>query len=89
MRSRYARFRRLSMLRYFLGEESMRELELPPTPPVAAVPVVAANLVRYQFLARTTKGKEYVQRWGEGRRSRVVQRHYGPAAALELAPLPQ
>lgn len=88
LRSAYARFRRLSMLRFFLGEQSMRELELPPTPAVAAIPVVAANLVRYQILTRTTVGREWVQHWGERRRSRVVQSHYGPAAAPDVAPLP-
>jgi Cu+-exporting ATPase len=88
LRSAYARFRRLSMLRFFLGEQSMRELELPPTPAVAAIPVVAANLVRYQILTRTTSGREWVQHWGERRRSRVVQSHYGPAAAPTVAPLP-
>lgn len=88
LRSSYAHFRRLSMLRYFLGQESMRELQLPPTPPVAAIPVVAANLVRYHLLTRTAMGRKWVQSWGEAKRSRVVQSHYGPAAARELAPLP-
>lgn len=88
LRSGYAHFRRLSMLRYFLGRESMRELELPSTPPLAAVPVVAANLVRYQILSRTPKGRQLVQHWGERNRSRVVQSHFGPAATRELAPLP-
>lgn len=87
LRGAYAHFRRLSMLQYFLGKESMRELELPPTPPLAAVPVIAANLVRYRILARTSTGRELVQHWGERKRSRVVQSHYGPAAARELAPL--
>lgn len=88
LRSAYAHFRRVSMLRYFLGKESMRELELPNTPPVAAVPVIASNLIRYQLVARTPQGRELVQRWGERTRSRVVQSHFGPAAARELAPLP-
>ena len=76
------------MLRFFLGEQSMRELELPPTPAVAAIPVVAANVLRYKILTRTTLGREWVQHWGERRRSRVVQSHYGPAAAPDVAPLP-
>jgi len=88
LRGAYAHFRRLSMLQFFLGKESMRELQLPPTPPLAAVPVVAANTVRYRILARTPKGRELVQHWGERTRSRVVQSHFGPAAARELAPLP-
>lgn len=88
LRGAYAHFRRLSMLQFFLGKQSMAELQLPPTPPLAAVPVIAANLFRYQVLTRTPKGRELVQRWGEQKRSRVVQSHYGPTAARELAPLP-
>lgn len=80
LRSSYAHFRRLSMLRFFLGEESMRELELPPAPPVAAIPVIVANLVRYQVLTRTPIGRELVQHWGERSRARVARKHFGPTA---------
>ncbi|MEI7716651.1 MAG: oxygenase MpaB family protein [Mycobacterium sp.] len=87
LRRAYAHFRRLSMLRFFLGRESMRELELPPTPPVAAIPVIAANLFRYQILTRTTAGVGLVQRWGERSRSRVLDKQFG-SSSRELAPLP-
>lgn len=87
LRSGYAHFRRLSMLRFFLGEDGMRELELPRTPPVAAFAVIAANVVRYQVLTRTPKGRELVQRWGEQSRNLVLDNHFG-SSNPKVAPLP-
>lgn len=87
LRSGYAHFRRLSMLRFFLGEDGMRELELPRTSPVAAFAVIAANVVRYQVLTRTSKGREMVQHWGERSRSLVLHSHFGSNDA-KVAPLP-
>lgn len=87
LRSGYAHFRRLSMLRFFLGEDGMRELELPRTSPVAAFAVIAANVVRYQVLARTPKGREMVQHWGERSRSLVLHNHFGSNDS-KVAPLP-
>lgn len=87
LRSGYAHFRRLSMLRFFLGEDGMRELELPRTSPVAAYAVIAANAVRYQVLTRTPKGRELVQRWGERSRTLVLDKHFGSSDA-KVAPLP-
>lgn len=88
LRGAYAHFRRLSMLRFFLGETSLRELELPLIPPVAAAPVIAANVVRYQILSRTAQGRRVVQRWGERSRSHELGKHFGPESP-ELAPLPE
>lgn len=87
LRGGWAYFRRLSMLRFFLGAESMRELQLPLVPPLAAVPAIAANLVRYQVLTRSPAGREWVQGWGERSRARVLAKHFG-ADSSELAPLP-
>lgn len=87
LRGGYAHFRRLSMLRFFLGQDGMRELELPSTPPLAAYPVIAANVIRYQVLTRTPKGRDLVQRWGERSRSQVLGKHFGPKSP-QVAPLP-
>jgi hypothetical protein len=43
-RRAYARVRRLSMLRYFLRKQGIRDLSLP----AAVLPVLAANVPRYQ-----------------------------------------
>lgn len=88
LRGAYAHFRRLSMLRYFLGAVGVRELELPAIPPVVAAPVIAANVVRYQILSRTPQGRQWVQRWGERSRSQVLGKHFGQHAR-QLAPLPE
>lgn len=87
LRSAYAHFRRLSMLRFFLGDDGMRELELPRTPAVAAYPVIAGNLIRYQLLTRTPRGREWVQRWGQRSRNLVLDKHFGPQSR-QVAPLP-
>jgi hypothetical protein len=86
-RSGYAHFRRLSMLRFFLGEDGMQELELPRTAAVAALPAVAGNVIRYQLLTRTARGREWVQRWGERSRNLVLDEHFGPQSP-QVAPLP-
>lgn len=88
LRKAYAHFRRLSMLRYFLGATGLRELELPVIPPVAAAPVIVGNVVRYQILSRTPQGRQWVQRWGERSRSQVLHKHFGPEAR-QLATLPE
>ena len=88
IRGAYAHFRRLSMLRFFLGDTTVRELELPSIPPVVAAPIIAANVVRYQLLSRTPHGRRRVQRWGERSRSQVLGNHFG-SESRELAPLPR
>jgi len=75
------------MLRFFLGADGMQELELPRTPALAAYPVVAGNLIRYQILTRTVRGREWVQRWGERSRNLVLDEHFGPQSR-QVAPLP-
>ena len=87
LRAAYAHFRRLSMLRFFLGKESMRELELPNISPVAAVPTIAANVVRYHILPRLPMGRDVVQRWGDRSRPKVLAKHFG-ADSSQLAAMP-
>ncbi|MGD9527010.1 oxygenase MpaB family protein [Pseudonocardia sp.] len=69
LRGRYERLRTLSMLRWFLGARSLRELGLPVTPPWAIPPIVAANLAR-SVLARTGVGGRLLER----RSARFVRR---------------
>ncbi|KQH77396.1 hypothetical protein AO501_11965 [Mycobacterium gordonae] len=80
VRGAYARARLLSMLRYFLRAEGMRDLELPSALPVAVLPVLAANVVRYQLLTRTRWGTAYVQRWGDKSRRKVLRQYFGDQA---------
>lgn len=87
LRGGYARARLLSMLRFFLRKDGMRDLDLPLVPPLAVVGIIVANLVRYQVLSRTRAGRRYLQRWGERCRERTLHRHFG-AADHQLAQLP-
>ncbi|OBJ88732.1 oxygenase MpaB family protein [Mycobacterium asiaticum] len=77
VRGSVARARLLSMLRYFLRKDGMRDLDLPRALPIAVLPVLAANIVRYQLLTRTRWGTAYVQWWGERARQRVLSRYFG------------
>jgi hypothetical protein len=77
VRGAYARARLLSMLAYFLQRQGMRELELPTTLPWAVLPVLAANVVRYQLLSRTKAGRSVLERWGERSRRKILRRYFG------------
>lgn len=76
-RRAYARARLLSMLRYFLRRQGMRDLGLHSSLPVAVLPVLTANLIRYQVFSRTRVGRRYLERWGARSRERVLQRYFG------------
>jgi hypothetical protein len=76
----YARARLLSMLRYFLRKQGMRDLGLPSPLPLAVLPVLAANVVRYQILSRTRAGRRYLEWWGERSRDKVLERYFGETA---------
>jgi len=61
IRAKYAHLRMLSMLRYFLGRESMRDLGLPVTQPWV-VPFVAAKNLTLSALGLTEPGRRYLDR---------------------------
>jgi hypothetical protein len=75
-RRAYARVRRLSMLRYFLRKQGIRNLSLL----AAVLPVLAANVPRYQVLSRSRVGPRYLEWWGERSRRQILQRYFGDAA---------
>jgi mpaB/rubber oxygenase-like protein len=78
-RRAYTRVRLLSMLQYFLRRQGMRDLGLPSSLPVAVLPLLAANILRYQILSRTQFGRRYLERWGARSRAKVLQRYFGDA----------
>jgi ER-bound oxygenase mpaB/B'/Rubber oxygenase, catalytic domain len=61
VRGHYARLRTLSMLRYFLGKQGLRDLNLPITPAWAVPPIIARNLVQSGLIARTPAGRRYLE----------------------------
>lgn len=77
LRGRYARARLLSMLRYFLRAEGMRDLGLPVTPVWAVPPVVARNLAE-SLVARTRRGRRLLERRGD----RAAERELGLRLAV-------
>ena len=68
------------MLRYFLRKQGTRDLGLPATVAVAALPVLVANVVRYQVLSRSRVGGRYLEWCGERLRRQILQRYFGDAA---------
>ncbi|CUU58043.1 hypothetical protein (DUF2236) [Parafrankia irregularis] len=87
LRNRYERARLLSMLRYFLGAQGLRDLGLPSAVPWAVPPIVAANLVRSGLLVRAAAGRRYLER-ASGRFARRNQRAMFGAATPEVGALP-
>lgn len=77
LRGVYARARLLSMLRYFLRAEGMDDLELPRALPWAVLPVVAKNVLRYQVLSRTRRGRAYLERWGSRSSDELLHKYFG------------
>lgn len=73
----YTRARLLSMLRPFLGKESMRELKLPVRLPWATVGVLVPNLFRYHVLGRTAWGERRLQARAVKARDTILYRHFG------------
>ena len=82
LRGRYARARLLSLLRYFLRAEGMRDLGLPVVPVWAVPPMVARNLAESLLLARTRPGRRLLERRGDRAVERELHRR------LTTPPLP-
>jgi hypothetical protein len=86
VRARYSQLRMLSLLRYFLGKESLRDLQLPVTPIWAVPPLIVKNLIVSTTINRTETGRRYLDRTGvewldnrvekllEGELNRILQR---------------
>lgn len=70
LRSVYARARLLSLLRYFLGKRSLKDLGLPVALPWAAPPVIAKNLAASLLLGTTRRGRDRLERTGESFRAK-------------------
>ncbi len=84
---RYARLRLLSMLRFFLGKQGLRDLELPVTPSWAIPPIWAANLVKSGLVARSRRGRRHLERAGDRFADRDLRRTFA-GARPEIGALP-
>jgi hypothetical protein len=87
VRAHHARLRTLSMLRYFLRKEGLRDLGLPITPVWAVPPIVARNLVESVLLGRFRAGRRYLERAGDRASRRQLRLRFGDAPA-EIGALP-
>lgn len=81
LRGRYARLRLLSMLRYFLRAEGLRDLGLPVTPVWAVPPVALRNLLESGVLGRTRAGRRWLERSGDRAVERELRLRSGRAPA--------
>ena len=86
LRAPYARARLLSMLRYFLGKEGMEDLCLPVALPWAVPPAVAKNLVASLLVARSERGRRYLED-ADARFKRKRQRMLLEGAHEQVGPL--
>lgn len=77
VRGRYERQRLLSMLRYFLGTQSLRELDLPVTSAWAVPPVLVKNVVASTVVARTRTGRRFLERAGDRAARRELASKFG------------
>lgn len=87
LRGHYARLRLLSMLRYFLGKEGLRDLDLPITPAWAVPPIIAVNLLESGLIARTRLGRRYLEHAADRSSQRLLKLRFG-AAPAEIGALP-
>ncbi|TCN58538.1 uncharacterized protein DUF2236 [Rhodococcus sp. SMB37] len=78
---RYERLRLLSMLRFFLGKRGLDDLGLPSVPPVAVVPVVAANIVKSVLIKRTSEGRRFLEYLGDRAARRELRSKFGRECA--------
>ena len=79
VRAEYTRLRLLSMLRFFLRKDGMRDLELPITPVWAIPGVVARNLLESGLIARTRAGRRLLERVNGRFAEREMTRRFGAA----------
>jgi hypothetical protein len=81
LRGHYARLRTLSMLRYFLGKEGLRDLDLPITPVWAIPPIIAVNLLESGLIGRTRLGRRYLEHAADRSSQRLLKLRFGTAPA--------
>ena len=79
LRGHYERLRLLSMLRFFLGAEGLRDLGLPSVPPLAVAPVIAGNVVKSTVINRTPAGRRFLERVGDRAARRELSLKFGAA----------
>lgn len=77
LKRRYARARLLSMLRLFLGKQSLRDLQLPVRLPWAIAGIVPQNVMAYYVLGRTPWGERHLQAKAARHRSEIMKRYFG------------
>ncbi|WP_416062548.1 oxygenase MpaB family protein [Rhodococcus indonesiensis] len=77
VRGRYERQRLLSMLRYFLGTQSLRELDLPVASAWAVPAVLVKNVVASTVIARTRTGRRFLERAGDRAARRELASKFG------------
>lgn len=82
-----ARLRLLSMLRYFLGKQSLRDLDLPIIPAWAVPPIITRNLLESGLVARTRLGRRYLEHATDRSSQRLLKLRLGTAPA-EIGALP-
>jgi ER-bound oxygenase mpaB/B'/Rubber oxygenase, catalytic domain len=87
LRGWYSRLRTLSMLRFFLRKEGLRDLGLPVTPIWAVPPIVVANFVASGLFGRTRRGRRWLERRSDRASSRESRLRFGGAPA-EIGALP-
>lgn len=87
LRGQHSRLRTLSMLRFFLRKEGLRDLGLPVTPIWAVPPIVAANFVASGLLGRTRQGRRWLERTSDSASSRESRLRFGGAPA-DIGALP-
>ena len=87
VRGHYTRLRTLSMLRYFLRKDGLRDLDLPVTPIWAVPPIIALNLLESVLITRTRCGRRYLEHVSDRASRRALQLRFGTAPA-EIGTLP-
>ncbi|MDT7583357.1 MAG: hypothetical protein QOE32_907 [Pseudonocardiales bacterium] len=87
VRGHYTRLRTLSMLRYFLRKDGLRDLNLPITPVWAVPPIIAMNVLESGLIARTRAGRRYLEHAGDRTSLRQLHLRFG-TAPKEIGALP-